>query len=58
MVSTGKAAMISTLVTSAVQVNTGMCISFMPGVRIFRMVMKKLIPLSVVPRPATCRPQM
>ena len=34
------------------------CISFMPGVRILRMVMKKLMPLSVVPRPETCRPQM
>ena len=50
--------MISTLVTSAVQLNTGMCISFMPGVRILRMVMKKLMPLRVVPRPETCRPQM
>jgi hypothetical protein len=58
MVSTGKAATISTLVTRAVQVNTGICISFMLGVRILRMVMKKLIPLSVVPKPATCRPQM
>ncbi|KAG1086157.1 hypothetical protein G6F40_014012 [Rhizopus arrhizus] len=31
MVSTGKAATISTLVTRAVQVNTGICISFMLG---------------------------
>ncbi|MNV10638.1 hypothetical protein D3C71_1011740 [compost metagenome] len=58
MVSTGNAAMISRLVTSAVQVNTGIFISGIPGVRILRMVMKKLMPLSVVPRPATCSAQM
>jgi hypothetical protein len=46
-VSTGKAATISTLVHRTVQVNTGMRISVMPGARIFRMVTRKLTPVSV-----------
>ncbi|CFO04545.1 Uncharacterised protein [Bordetella pertussis] len=55
--STGKAATIRMLVTSAVQVNTGIFISAMPGARIFMMVTMKLMPLSVVPSPDSCKAQ-
>ena len=44
--------------TSAVQVNTGIFISFMPGARMRRMVTMKLMPVSVVPRPEICSDQM
>ena len=47
--------MISTLVQSAVHVNTGIFIQVMPGARIFTMVTKKLIPVSKVPMPDNCR---
>ena len=57
-VSTGKVTTISTLVHSAVQVKTGIRISVMPGQRIFRIVVARLIADSVVPTPAICRPQM
>jgi hypothetical protein len=39
-------------------VNTGICISFMPGARIFRMVTKKLMPVSVVPSPISAAPDV
>ena len=57
-VSTGKAATISTLVHSAVQVKTGIFISVMPGARILTMVAIRLIPDSSVPTPAICSDQM
>ena len=50
--------MIRMLVQSAVQVNTGMRISVMPGARILRMVTKKLTPVSSVPMPEICSAQM
>ena len=50
-VSTGKEAIISTLVHNDAQVNTGILNIVIPGARIFSMVTKKLIPVSVVPIP-------
>ncbi|MNP27610.1 hypothetical protein D3C76_1205310 [compost metagenome] len=47
----GNAATIITLVISEVQVNIGIRISFMLGVRIFRMVTIKLTPVIRVPIP-------
>ena len=47
--------MISTLVHSAVQVNTGIFIMVMPGARILMIVASRLMPESVVPTPAICR---
>ena len=43
---------------SAVQVKIGIRIIVMPGQRILTMVTIRLMPESVVPTPATCRPQM
>ncbi|CFO72450.1 Uncharacterised protein [Bordetella pertussis] len=43
---------------SAVQVNTGMRISVMPGARILTMVTSRLTPESKVPTPAICKVQM
>ena len=57
-VRTGKAATISTLVQSDVQVKTGIFISVMPGARILTMVAIRLMPDSVVPTPAICSAQM
>ncbi|MNJ76269.1 hypothetical protein D3C77_735170 [compost metagenome] len=57
-VNTGKAATISTLVHSAVQVKMGMRIIFMPGARIFTMVTSRLTPDSRVPTPAICKAHM
>ncbi len=50
-VSAGKAKAIRTLVQSAVQVNSGIRISVMPGARLLRMVTMKLMPVSVEPMP-------
>ena len=57
-VSTGNDTTISTLVHSAVQVNTGIFIMPMPGARIFRMVTSRLTPDNNVPTPAICSAQM
>ena len=46
------------LLASVVQQNTGIFIMVMPGARIFTIVAIRLMPDSVVPTPATCRPQM
>ena len=46
------------LVQSEVQVKIGMRIMVMPGQRILTMVTMRLMPDSVVPTPATWRPQM
>ena len=43
---------------SEVQVKIGIRIMVMPGQRILTMVTIRLMPDSVVPTPATCRPQM
>ncbi|MCY1203293.1 hypothetical protein D9M72_147950 [compost metagenome] len=56
--STGKAATISTLVTSEVQVKIGIFIRLMPGARMRRMVTMKLMPESVVPSPDIWSAQM
>ncbi len=45
--------MISTFEHSAVQVNTGIFMSVMPGARIFTIVTKKLIAVMSVPIPTT-----
>ena len=42
----------STLVNTAVQVKSGIRMSVMPGARIFKIVTRKLMPVSSVPRPA------
>ncbi|MNJ65031.1 hypothetical protein D3C77_610230 [compost metagenome] len=55
---TGKAATISTLVTSEVHVKIGIFIRLMPGARMRRMVTMKLMPLSVVPSPDIWSAQM
>ncbi|MNT79374.1 hypothetical protein D3C72_2187030 [compost metagenome] len=54
----GNAAMMITLVTSTVQVNTGIFINVMPGARMRRMVMNRLTPVSNVPMPEACNAQM
>lgn len=51
----GKAATISMLEQSVVQVKIGMRISVMPGARIFRMVVIMFTPASRVPTPEICR---
>ncbi len=50
--------MISTFVQSAVHVNTGIFMNVMPGARIRTIVTKKLMPVSSVPTPESCRLQM
>ncbi len=50
--------MMITLVTSTVQVNTGIFIRVMPGARMRRMVMNRLTPVSKVPTPDACNAQM
>ncbi len=50
----GNEAIIRTLAHSDVQVKIGMRNRVMPLVRIFRMVTKKLMPVSVVPIPDIC----
>jgi len=47
----GKAKMMRMLVSSAVQVNSGIRMSFMPGARILMMVTRKLMPVRSVPTP-------
>ena len=54
----GKAATISTLVQSAVQVKIGIFMKDMPGARILTMVAMRLTPDSSVPMPAICSDQM
>ena len=45
------AKIIRMLVHSAVQVNSGMRIRVMPGARRFQIVVTKLMPVSIEPRP-------
>ncbi|CAM5191956.1 hypothetical protein CDEF62S_02160 [Castellaniella defragrans] len=54
----GKVTTMSPLVHSVVQQNMGIFMSVMPGARIFTTVTTKLIPVSRVPMPDNCRPQM
>ena len=55
-VMTGRASSSSTLVISAVQVNSGMRMAVMPGARRFTMVAMKLMEAIREARPRICRP--
>ena len=56
-VSTGKAARMRRQEASAVQQNIGMRRYVMPGARILRMVVTKLMPVKSVPTPEICTAQ-
>ena len=56
-VRTGKAATMSRFDARAVQQKTGMRIRLMPGARILRIVVTKLMPVSNVPMPEICNAQ-
>ena len=53
----GNAMIINTFADKDVQVNTGICINFIPGARILRIVTKKFTPVSNVPIPDICSAQ-